>query len=182
MNALLTLLRRLLSKEQRRFIKFCVVGGSGVPVNLLVTWLTYTYAFSSLGEDLRKALCYIAGIAVSIFTNFLLNDLWTWRDREKTGSSFVGRLVRFYMVCAVAAVLQFGAAMLLSRIMHYLLSQFFGIALATVVNYVVNNLWTYRRRPPASSDAPPAIPAPGSPPAEGSAPSDSPPSDAPRGR
>ena len=114
LDSLLGLLRRLLSKEQRRFIKFCLVGASGVPVNLLCTWLGHRVLFASLDEGARKATAYLLGILISILTNFLLNDLWTWKDRQAARSHFLGRLLRFYLVCSAASLIQWGVAMALS--------------------------------------------------------------------
>jgi len=147
LGAINRLIHKLLSREQRRFLKFCFVGASGVPVNLACTWVGYHLLFSPLGEDWRKASSFLFGIAISIFTNFLLNDIWTWRDRPKTGAwGLFGRLARFYLVSSVAACLQFGTAMALSLWLgfHFLMAQLFGIALATAVNFVVNNVWTFR--------------------------------------
>jgi len=146
MNAARRLLHRFTTPGQRRFIKFCVVGASGVPINLLLTWLGHGVLFASLGADARKALAFLLGIAVSIFTNFPLNDLWTWADRDKVERGFAARLARFYLVCSLASGIQFGVAIALSvwLQLHYLLSQLAGIALATVVNYAVNNLWTFK--------------------------------------
>jgi dolichol-phosphate mannosyltransferase len=153
---ILNFLRRVFSKEQRRFIKFCIVGASGVPVNLLFTGLGHGYAFSEFSDDRRKAAAFLLGIAISILTNFLLNDIWTWKDREKLLGGVVSRLFRFYLVCSAASAIQFGTAMALSvwLHLHYLLAQLAGIALATGVNFVVNNIWTYRAktRPPTEED------------------------------
>jgi dolichol-phosphate mannosyltransferase len=142
------LIYRFTSPAQRRFIKFCVVGASGVPVNLLFTWLAHSILFVGLTGQWRNASAYLLGIAVSILTNFLLNDVWTWGDRDKNHGSFWSRLARFYIVCSLASVLQFGAAMALSSWagLHYLVAQLIGIVLATGVNFAVNNLWTFRAR------------------------------------
>jgi dolichol-phosphate mannosyltransferase len=154
-EALLKLVRRLLSKEQRRFLKFCLVGASGVPVNLFFTWLGHRLLFTSLGAEARTAAASLLGIVVSIFTNFLLNDLWTWSDREKAAGRgpLLARLGRFYLVCSIASAIQFGTAMALGvwLRLHYLLAQLAGIALAMAVNFVVNNAWTFRDRPPPTA-------------------------------
>lgn len=154
MDAARRLLRRYLTKEQRRFIKFCIVGASGVPVNLLFTWLGHDLLFRGFVEPWRKGAAFTLGIMLSILTNFLLNDLWTWGDVDGARHGVWGRLLRFYLVCSVASGIQFGAAMALSLWLgvHYLLAQLVGIALATVVNYVVNNVWTFR-----SAQAPPPV-------------------------
>jgi len=154
LEALLKLVRRLLSKEQRRFIKFCVVGTSGIPVNLLCTWAAYHLLFFALDEAWRKAAAYLFGIAISTFTNFLLNDLWTWRDREKAAKGFLGRMARFFVVSSAAAGIQFGTAMglTLGLDLHYLVAQLIGIALATAVNFIVNNIWTFRAKAKAAAE------------------------------
>lgn len=148
MDPLLKLIRRIFSKEQRRFIKFCIVGGSGVPVNLVCTWGGYHQIFFALDDTWRRAAAYVLGIVVSIFTNFLLNDLWTWRDRQKAARGFAGRMARFYLVSSMAACIQFGVAMGLSEGagLHYLLAQVAGIAVAMAINFLVNNVWTFRAR------------------------------------
>jgi dolichol-phosphate mannosyltransferase len=154
-QALLKLVRQLLSKEQRRFLKFCLVGTSGVPVNLFFTWLGYRFLFQSLGAETRTAAASLCGILISIFTNFLLNDLWTWGDREKAQGRgpILARLGRFYLVCSIASAIQFGTAMGLGvwLQLHYLVAQLCGIGLAMAVNFVINNAWTFRDRPPPSS-------------------------------
>jgi len=154
---LLAFIRRILSKEQRRFIKFCLVGGSGVPVNLLCSYLGYQLIFADLSPAGRNAGAYILGILISIFTNFLLNDVWTWRDRAKVHRGFAGRLLRFYLVCSLASGIQFGLAMGLSLglELHYMLAQIAGIALATAVNFVVNNVWTFRDKQKGDGVPPP---------------------------
>jgi dolichol-phosphate mannosyltransferase len=141
-------IRLRISKEQRRFLKFCVVGASGVPVNLLCTYLGYHLLFSGLDQAWRHGCSYVFGIAISIFTNFLLNDLWTWKDRRKAHRGFVGRMLRFYLVCSLASGIQFGTAMGLSLGLglHYIAAQVIGIALATAINYLVNNVWTFGDR------------------------------------
>ena len=134
-------------------MKFCFVGASGVPVNLLFTWVGYSFLFATAEMAWRTALASLLGILVSIFTNFVLNDLWTWADRDKVTLGIGSRLARFYLVSAVAAVVQFAAAMSLVEALglHYLIAQLSGIAVAMVLNYVANNFWTFRESDEASS-------------------------------
>ncbi len=148
-----TLLAKVLSPERRRFIKFCVVGGSGVAVNLAFVWVGIQL-FSAQEEAARDALASALGIFVSVFTNFLINDYWTWGDRPKgkRKRDFVARCARYYLASALAVALQYGVAMALTRAagLHLMLAQLIGIALGTVVNYAINNLWTFRDRGPDS--------------------------------
>lgn len=150
MNKVHDILRRYTTKNQRRFIKFCIVGASGVPVNLFFTWLGVNFIFNDLGADLNKALSFIFGIIISIFTNFLLNDFWTWADCGKVARGFLGRLIRFYIVSSAAALIQWGVAFSLNKWMgvHYLIAPLCGIAIATAVNFVANHLWTFKDNTP----------------------------------
>jgi dolichol-phosphate mannosyltransferase len=146
--------------QRWRFVKFCLVGGSGVLVNLAVVWLANDVLFAALGVWWRTSLAYLAGIVVSIFTNFLLNDAWTWKDRRHGGAAaWLARMGKYYAVSAVAAVLQYVtslgatalAAWLLTgslraevAIWYKWLAVMAGVAVGTLVNFAVNHLWTYR--------------------------------------
>jgi len=153
--------------QRWRFLKFCIVGGSGVVVNLAFVWVGNDVLFATLGEWSRTSLSYLVGILVSILTNFLLNDFWTWRDRRGSGAaSFLGRMSRYYAVSAIAAVLQYltslGVTALLALLLHgsasavvavwwKWLAVLAGVALGTLVNFIVNHYWTYgKQRGPGS--------------------------------
>lgn len=139
-----------------RFFRFCVVGGSGVVVNLAVLRLMMFLLPAGWGNwQHRTAMAW--AIVVSIFTNFLLNDLWTWGDREKGGArQWLQRLAKFYVVSAAAAVVQWGAALLLyerdalafitDAIFRLYTAQAIAIVLAMGINFTMNHLWTFRRK------------------------------------
>ena len=57
------------------FIKFCAVGGSGVGVNLGI------YALLTRGVDLTPAIASPIAIEISLLSNFLLNEHWTFSAR-----------------------------------------------------------------------------------------------------
>jgi len=81
-----------------RFIKFCVVGASGVVVNLAMLAL-----FDGLG--MQQSLASACAIQVSILSNFAVNDLWTFRDQRGEGTA-MNRLLRFQGVSMVGALMQ----------------------------------------------------------------------------
>ena len=89
-NKLLTL------EYYRSFIKFAVVGAIGVVVNegLLVAIQSEGVYFLYAGA---------ISIEVSILSNFVLNDLWTFSDR-RTGS-IAGRLAKFNALMLAGLVL-----------------------------------------------------------------------------
>lgn len=130
-------------RRHQRILQFATVGVSGVLVNMASVWVGLRIVLIA-DPQLRDALASALGIVVSVFTNFLLNDAWTWGDRAK--GPWLSRLARYYLVSAAAALLQFGCAMGLRLLLdvNLYLAQFSGIALGTIINYVANNRWTFK--------------------------------------
>ncbi|MEE2755618.1 MAG: GtrA family protein [Myxococcota bacterium] len=80
------------------FLKFCTVGASGVVVNLGMLALLRQL-------DTRSSFASAIAIFISIITNFIMNELWTFRDRRTT-SGMVMRALRFQLVSLVGALVQ----------------------------------------------------------------------------
>ena len=141
-------------QRYRRLLQFAVVGASGVVVNMAAVWVAQQ-ALAVPDPATKDAMSSALGIVLSVFTNFLLNDRWTWGDRTK--GAWLSRLLRYYLVSAAAAALQFGVAMALRFLLdiNIYLAQFVGIGLGTVVNYVANNVWTFRNRTSTEGESPP---------------------------
>ena len=77
---------RLQSPELRRFFKFALVGGSGVVVNMAFRLARRELLLRSPARKQRHRLGRLRRPSrVSIATNFLLNDAWTWGDRRSGG-------------------------------------------------------------------------------------------------
>lgn len=117
--------------EAGRFIKFCLVGLSGVLVNLGVLF----FLVESL--DWNENGAWFWSVIISIFTNFILNNLFTYSDRQSPsrqeslkrvayyyGTSFLGMGVNF--------VFYWGAKEIG---FHYLLAALIGVIAATLVNF-----------------------------------------------
>ncbi len=164
MKALVELIRKY-----SRFLKFAAVGGSGVFVNLGVYALLK--GLFDMGEEATSRLvAYAISVEVSIVTNFLLNDVWTFRDRLVESPPFLTRATRFHLVSLVGFFINWGtfAAMnlvfpvfseapipLLSSLAFVpanlipngdVLFALTGIALATAWNYLGNLRWTWGER------------------------------------
>ena len=143
---ILDAIRARTTPDQRRLIKFGAVGGSGVVVNLAFVWVGRSLV-PDWDPDLRDAFASALGIAISILSNFLLNDLWTWGDRTKGARrrDFLTRAFSYYVVSGAAVVIQYGVAMALRFWLDWIIyfAQAAGIILGTGVNYVANNRWTF---------------------------------------
>jgi len=124
-----------------RIIKFSIVGGSGVLVNmgvlyLLTEYLHFLYWISS-----------IFAIEISIIFNFLLNNIWTWRDRKK--KSFTSRIIQYHISVGMTAIIANWLMLILLTEMfglYYMISNLIGIVIGTIANYIVNDLWTFKQQ------------------------------------
>jgi dolichol-phosphate mannosyltransferase len=111
-----------------RFIKFNVVGLTGVLVNegllvlLAASGLYYVYASAF-------------AIEVSIISNFVLNDVWTFRDRRHGHA--VTRFLKFNGLMLIGLVVNLGILYLGTDYLqiNYALSNLAGIAVAFLVRY-----------------------------------------------
>lgn len=121
------------------FVKFAIVGLSGVFVNL--------GCFTLLLElGLSKYICSPIAIEVSILWNFFLNNVWTFRWRESNDSMQM-KGVKFNAVSLVALFVSFSTFVAVSAAFPALppqLSQAAGIIPALLVNYFLNTYWTFR--------------------------------------
>ena len=128
--------------ELLRFGKFCLVGLSGVLVNMGLLWLLTEVA------GLFYLLSAAIGIETSIVSNFTLNDIFTFHDRRSSGlKPLLRRLGKFNLVSLGGVGINLAVLWLLTEHLglHYLLSNMCGIAVATLWNYSVNTMWTWKR-------------------------------------
>jgi len=140
-------LKHLFSLMQRtgelwRFIKFCMVGASGVGVNIGIFALLTR--LGGMGD--KDFLALAIAIEASIITNFILNEYFTFRDRRKPGSNFLVRLLKFNVICAAGAAIQAGiyAGLYHGLGLYDLVADLIGIIIATLWNYVLNTLLTWK--------------------------------------
>jgi dolichol-phosphate mannosyltransferase len=127
--------------ELTRFVKFCLVGASGVLVNMGLLWLLTEFA------GLFYLLSAAISIESSILSNFMLNDAFTFPDRRSKGvKNLLRRLLKFNTVSLAGLGMNMAVLWLLTDILgvYYLLSNLCGIALATLWNYIVNFWWTWK--------------------------------------
>ncbi len=129
---------RLRMKSSEKLIKFSLVGGTGIFINMLFLWL--------LTEHAKIKYLYSSPIAVelSILWNFFLNNLWTFR--EVKGGSFMGKLAKFHIAAAGGFAINYLILLLLVEKfnMYYLAANLVGILVAFVWNYIINVMWTWR--------------------------------------
>ncbi|MBN8526788.1 MAG: glycosyltransferase family 2 protein [Planctomycetes bacterium] len=129
-----------------RFVKYCLVGLSGVGVQLLAT-----HALRAI-PDLRTAdsrLATAIAIAIAMLSNYILDNVWTFRDvRHRGGRAVAIGILRFAAICGTGAVISWsvaqGARLATDGVMNIYFASLIGIAVATVWNYVLNRQFTWR--------------------------------------
>ena len=126
--------------EASRFLKFCLVGASGVVVNLGLLWILTEVA------GLFYLVSAAFSIEISILSNFALNELWTFRDRARSTKGILKRVVKFNLICVGGLVINLVVLAALTELLgvYYMISALFGIAAATLWNYTMSAMWTWR--------------------------------------
>jgi dolichol-phosphate mannosyltransferase len=127
-------------QASKTFIKFAVVGVSGVVVNLAVFTLL-------LHAGLNKYLASPLAIETSILCNFLLNNYWTFRSR-RTADRVRIRGLKFNIVSFIALGISYTTFVVLTILFPKIapqVHQTLGIAPAMLVNYFLNSYWTFRQ-------------------------------------
>ena len=132
---------KIRSKKLEELIKFGIVGGSGVLVNMGLLFVLTRYL------SVRLEMASAIAIEVSILSNFFLNNLWTFKKRD-TLVPFWTRLLRYHLVTGLAGIVNYLVLLLLVKTfgLHDMLSNLIGILIGTFINYFLNSLWTWRVR------------------------------------
>jgi len=152
-----------------QFVKFGVVGASGVVVNMLIAFVMNQLNGGaanarnpvwSLGGDWAIRYSYIVYVVAFIIANtwnYLLNRHWTFKGTRRTwwrgyvlffGAGIVGAVVGFFVKLALTHPSSplyltgpFTTSGFLSR--EYW-GQFIGVLIGTPINYIFNRLLTFR--------------------------------------
>jgi dolichol-phosphate mannosyltransferase len=124
-----------------RFLLFCLVGTSGLVVHLLVLSLATQLAAIAFGA--AQALATVCAIT----WNFVLNNMFTYRDQRLAGWRFLTGLLRFQVICAIGAVSNVGiATWIYDYDSRWWLAGLAGALIGTVWNFVVSAAFVWRQR------------------------------------
>lgn len=141
---LASLARRVISK---RFLKFGTVGASGTVINLSILYLAREYMFEdSMPPELRLNLSLALAIFCATLNNFMWNRLWTWADRKQHyDKPWLAQFGQYTLACWVSIALQAVFTNVLASHFYYLVANLIAIVLTSVLNYVLNDVWTFGR-------------------------------------
>lgn len=111
-----------------RFVLFAAVGASGVLVQL--------GALAALRHALTFAAAQACAVWLAMTSNYLLNNVFTFRDQRLRGWQFWRGLATFYLICGIGAVANVGVGTLL-----YVRGEIWW--LAGLASAVVGAAWNY---------------------------------------
>ena len=123
-----------------RFIRFGLVGLSGVFVDMPIFW--------ALANVVRvyDLIAILPAYAAATIWNFTLNDRWTFRDRRE--NSLLARAGKFGLVSLLPLAYRLATYWPLTRMSGQtkLLAYAIAIVVGMLWNFGVNFLWTWRKR------------------------------------
>jgi dolichol-phosphate mannosyltransferase len=125
-----------------RFLKFGVVGLSGVFVDM-----TIMYLLGSIGWGLTSSKL-VAG-EVAVVNNFIWNDAWTFRDASRSQKGWrkrMRRFLKFNIVCLLGLGLSVG---IINLVFNYVIpnrfvANFVAIGVTTMWNFWINSKLSWR--------------------------------------
>lgn len=133
--------------ELARVFKFLIVGGTGLAIQTIIYYL--------LGFILKitsPTVSTIVGGQLAILSNFILNNLWTFKDRQLADiKSIFLKLIQFYLTSNIAVLFIQGGIMKLGEILTgggIFIHGFYVLALAITLlfNFTVYNKYIWKKR------------------------------------
>jgi len=130
---------RFISKAGR----FYTVGASGLLVNYLVSLL-----FADAVIDFWYIHATIIGIAVSMSSNFILNKIWTFEDRNFEAKKTLAQYGKFVGFSSLGALIQLGMVYVLvdNYQFVYSIALILAVIIAASSNFIFNKKWTFKEK------------------------------------
>ena len=128
-----------------RFLSFCAIGGTGVLAHLII-----------LSILKNQGLSFVMSQSIATFSamtsNFFLNNVLTYRDRQKKGAQIIKGLIIFYITCGLGAVANVGIAnyLYLEKLnelsISWYISGIVGALVGAVWNFLMSSMLTWKVR------------------------------------
>ena len=130
---------RFLSKAGR----FYTVGASGLLVNYLVSLL-----FADAIVNFWYIHATVIGIGVSMSSNFILNKIWTFEDRNFEAKKTLAQYGKFVGFSSLGALIQLGMVYVLvdNYQVLYPVALILAVIIAASSNFILNKKWTFKEK------------------------------------
>ena len=123
-----------------RFILFCMVGLSGIFVQLLITGLAMLLIN-------QFPTSQTLGIVVAMTSNYFLNNIITFQERKLKSLDLIRGLFSFYLICSLGAFTNIAiATYVFGFSSNWLISSFIGACFGAVWNFTLTSIFTWKSR------------------------------------
>ncbi|CAE6496672.1 glycosyltransferase [Candidatus Nitrosotenuis uzonensis] len=123
--------------------RFYSIGAIGLGINYLISSL-----FSGVVTHLWYIHATIIGIVVSMTSNFVLNKIWTFEDRDFTPKHTLIQYGKFIGFSSLGALAQIGMVYLLvdQYRIDYPIALITAVFCAALSNFILNKKWTFKEK------------------------------------
>ena len=130
---------RFISKAGR----FYTVGASGLLVNYIISLL-----FADAIINFWYIHATVIGIAVSMSSNFILNKIWTFEDRNFEAKKTLAQYGKFVGFSSLGALIQLGMVYVLvdNYQFVYSVALILAVIIAASSNFIFNKKWTFKEK------------------------------------
>jgi len=130
---------RFISKAGR----FYTVGASGLLVNYIISLL-----FADTIINFWYIHATIIGIVVSMSSNFILNKMWTFEDRNFEVKKTLAQYGKFVGFSSLGALIQLGMVYVLvdNYQFVYSVALILAVIIAASSNFIFNKKWTFKEK------------------------------------
>lgn len=119
--------------------KFYIVGGIGLVINYLVSYFIFT------SFHLGHIQSSIFGIIVSLSSNFMLNKLWTFQDRNMKYDIVLRQYLKYFIFNSVGVIIQVSIVYGFGNTsIDYGFVVIIAISIASILNYIVNKKFIFK--------------------------------------
>ena len=137
---LYTLIKKIVLYTYKiRLIHFLFVGGTGVLINLLLTWFFTEFVF---GIE-QYFYGYLIGLIANLVYNFILHTVLTYKTKKK-------HMMRFQLFIAYSLIMSFIQAAVIKFITPRIGLEWYLVIIGTVIlvfsllTFVVFKLWLFK--------------------------------------
>jgi dolichol-phosphate mannosyltransferase len=137
-------------KTIAEFIKFCLIGSSGMVVDLAIVYLSMqTFIISDIiPNPYRFRIARITGFAFAVTTNFLLNRKFTFQGASRGNIRL--QYLSFFIVSILGFLVNFSISVYLHEHIaffnkYYLIAALMGILGSTLINFAGSKFFVFKQ-------------------------------------
>ena len=121
--------------------KFYIVGGIGLVINYVISYFFFTYF------HLDHIQSSTFGIIVSLSSNFMLNKIWTFQDRNMKYYIILKQYLKYFIFNSVGVIIQLSLVFGFGKTnLDYGWVIIIAISVASILNYIVNKKFIFKNR------------------------------------